>query len=557
MSNSGEEKKWLVKDHHQIIGPFTSSELKAELAKGSISPVATVCIPNQEFWAFVAAYSEFTGYTDITKLTSTYNFSTIRVTSPDQLLEQANQWKKGHSSSPAKEVSYDVIEEKPELQPSKVERKPKGNLFLIAGVAFLCFIVGVFYMSAYTKNKWQPSSSTLDSEKIGRVYFSVGNYAEAFRIWTEANNLNKYDELLFRILKFQLNNDLSQAPAIIKSNTHKAIDFSDMKQMIQALEHLKTDNLSSAEQGFAWLAYNSQSQNIRQSAFANLALVSSRARKCDFINKYKEEDFGNRNLIYFSCALCLLQSDSLTADQKNTTKNFLMKITQIPQDYYQEALLGLAYIQSTEGGEEVLPSIKNLLDSDPYLTEDHYYDVFIDRKTYSWPQLLPLCESIYSTNKDHKLFITFYAYCLIRSHRHEMAKNFIEKASLIDSKDVLIKTIHAYITDVVNFKSQSVLILGDAIQSNLDMTYTLPYILQARFCEQNKNWKCALQNWRLVLNNTPNSFSGLGGVAYSKYNQGQYEEAEIYVNRGFDVNADTHYSPLLFVKKMLKENKQQ
>jgi tetratricopeptide (TPR) repeat protein len=245
--------------------------------------------------------------------------------------------------------------------------------------------------------------------------------------------------------------------------------------------------------------------------------------------------------------------NSATVEQKMKAEYFLQEISKRREDYYQEAMVGLIYIKSQRGKAAVLNLIETLLDSDPELTNGYYYNVYIDRKFYSWPELLPMCEKIYSTNKDNQLMITFYAYCLVRAHRYELAQKFIQKAILIDSSNVLIKTVHAYIAGFINLRDQSVLILGDAIQSNFDMKYMLPYILQAQFCEENKDWECAVQNWRLVLKNTPNSISSLGGLAYAKYNQGHYGEARVYMERGFDIDDRGLYSRLLFVEKMLQE----
>ena len=556
MSDKNEEKKWLVKNNNQIIGPFTESELTEELKKGYISPFATACVPGQIFWGFIAAYPEFAHHTDITKLTQftksldsikTYTFGTQ--TLPYNYEGEVTDFT-SDSSSEVEDLPYKEIEKTSELTPVETKKK-KTNLFLLIG-SVVIFFVWLFFIFSNKEFDLRKSEGQFMSSDFGQAYFFTGDYSKAMDIWREKkkkNKLNKNNELQFQTLKFQLNNNISQGEEIIKLSEGQN---PDLKKIIRALVQLKTGNLQSARQLFNELISGSQSKEVRRAAFANLALLSAKEGDCQFFKRYREDQFGNRNLISFSFSLCILQSQSTSVDQRREAGGGVRELSQRPQDYYQETLVGLAYIKSQKG-QPVLDLIETLLDSDPELTKNYYYDVYIDRKVYSWPQFLPLCEQIYSTEKDNQLMITFYAYCLVRSHRHELAQEFIQKALLIDSKHVLIKTIHAYIAGFINLKDQSVLILGDSIRSNSDMRYVLPYILQAQFCEENEDWECAVQNWQLVLKNNPNSISSLGGLAYAKYNQGHYGEAKAYMERGFAIDDMGLYSRLLFVEKMLKE----
>ena len=552
MSDKNEEKKWLVKNNNQIIGPFTESELKTELDKGYLSPFATACVPGQMFWGFIAAYPEFASHTDTTRLTlftKSLRTDSQTYTGGTQTNPHENQDDQATDVlfSDAQDLPYKQIEEASEVA-SMEDKKSKINLFFL--LSSIVVLVGCVFLFFYNKKSDKhKSQDQLTASYFGQIYFATGNYLQALKMWEkEENALSQDNELLFKTLRFQLNNNIFQGEEIIKRYENRN---PDLKKMIRALIQLKTGDSQSAGQLFIELIDSAQSQDVKKAAFANWALLSAKTGNCEFFKKYMEDEFGNKNLISFSFSLCLLQSQSATADQKMKAESFLQVISQKPQDYYQESLVGLAYIKSQKG-EPILSLIVKLLDSDPELTKNYYYDVYVDRKIYSWPQLLPLCKQIYSTDKNNRFLVTFYAYCLVRSYHHELAQQFIKQAVLIDSKDVLIKTIHAYIVSSINFKDQSVLILGDAIQSNSDMQYVLPYILQAQFCEENEDWDCAVQNWQLVLKNTPDSISGLSGLAYAKYSQGHYEEAKAYMEHGFGVKNVGLYGRLLFVEKMLE-----
>ena len=563
-----EEKKWLIKNNNYILGPFTESEVKVELTKDYISPFAMACLPGQEFWGFIAVYPEFVHYADSTKLTQFTKSLRTDITQTHRLGIQTEpfhlQGGAKDSGSTLSPEAQAFLHQEMDIQTDEINTiqkyKKKINLFIIACSIVICSIL-VFIM--LNKPSTLDENNAASLHLLGRAYFDSGNYLKAKKVWEEernkGGNLSEANTLLFQILKFQLNNDFSQAETIMSTDESAGVNM-ESKQMIQALIELKTDNALSAERLLNELIETSQSKKLKKAAFANLALLSARNaaknENCDFFNKYIESEFGNRNLVYFAHSFCLLQSQSVSVDQRTKAERYLKEITQAPDyqeaPYYQEALLGLVYIKYMKG-EKVLPLITTLLDSNPYLTQSYYYDIHIDRGIYSWPQLFPLCEKIYSIKQDNRFFIIFYAYCLVRSHHYELAQKLIKKATVMNSEDVLTKAVNAYITGFIGMERRFALVLGDALRSNSDMKYMLPYILQARFCEESMDWNCAIKNWRQVLSHRPDSIAVLGNLAYAKYKQGHYEEAQEYVSRAFELNDEAFYSSLLFVEKSLKE----
>ena len=525
----------------------------------------------RSFWGFVAAYSEFSNHistTSITRLTQfTRTLNTPTPTEPvealasdskENLQSSVSQQSDGNTPVSETQVSYQIIKQSPELDSQEnVLKKNKYFNAILIGCSIVIVVCALFV--SFLKDKDQYGNKKQNAYKEGSAWFSVGDYLRAMRIWEQEqrnNQISADDKLLFQTLKFQLNDDILHSAAFLNfyKNKNKKI-ASSLQSIIQALVQIKTNNLSSVQQSLKQLAQTAPSQEIKQAAFANWALLSIKAGKCDFFKKYAEEEFGNKNLIKFAFSFCLLELPEVSAEQQDKAKETLQEITQSStRSYYQESMVGLAYIKQKQG-EKIEPVITALLDSNPYFTDEYYYNILIDRKIYSWPQLLPLCKNIYSTQEDNQLFISFYAYCLARAYNYELAQQFIIKAKRKDSTGVLIKAVHAYVAFLINLKDESSLILGDAIRSNSDMEYILPYILQARFCEEKEDWECAVKYWRLVLKNTPDSLSGLGGLAYAKYNQGYYEEAREYMGRGFAIDNNTLYSSLLFLKKEFKDKK--
>lgn len=568
MSGNSGEKKWLIKNNNQITGPFNQFQLEEEFKQGNISLFATACMPGQEFWSFIIAFPEFSHFADktqLTQLTKTFGTSSLQTISLYSAL--GTQTKKiqdptaPHTEKAAsepesdfavQEVPYDVVEDNTKPRLVKNIKKKKQGL-VIWGLA-LAAVAGLFFIVFYKEQtSTQPLTTSL-SVNTGRAYFSTGFYLKALQAWEEVrqkSSLDKETEALAQLVRFQLYDDISQSGAV--NHLSKPPDvISELQKMMKSLVQIKTGSLKMAKDSLNSLINTGQLQDIKQASLANLALISAQTGDCDFFNKHKENDVENKHLFHFASSFCLIPSLTLSVEQRQKVEASLKKIIKERGSYYQEAIVGLAYIQLQQG-KDVSTLIKSLLDSSPYLTGSYYYDIFVDRNIYSWPQLSPLCKKIYFKNANDKFFVTFYAYCLARSKKYNDSKDFIERAVAIDSTNALIKSVHAYIMETINLKDQSALILGDAIRSNSDMNYMLPYILQARFCENKKDWECAVENWQLVLKNRPNSLSSLGGLSYAKYYQGYYAEAREYMKRGINIDTLKLYSPLKFVETMLKE----
>ena len=561
MSEKSGDKKWLVKNNNQIIGPFDEFELGEEFKNGNISLFATGCVPGQEFWSFLIAFPEFSHLADktqLTQLTKTFGTSSLKTLSlypaSGTHTKTVTDPKASDSNFAVQELPYNVVEDAG--KPDSLENIKKKQQSLIIWISALAVVIGLTAAVFYKKQKaFNDSSATSSLSDTGRIYFSTGFYSKALQVWNDAelnNQLDKDAKARMQLVRFQLNNDISQAEAVMHLNKPPE-EIDELRKMMKALVQVKTGNFKMAQESLNELIHAQQLPSVKAAALANLALLSVRRGDCRFFDKHKKKGFTNKYLFHFAFSFCLLQTPSVSADQLGQAETSLQIILTEKGSYYQEALVGLAYIQ-WQKGKDVSSLMEDILDRSPYVTDNYNYDIFIDRNIYFWPQMLPLCEKIYSQQKDGKFFITFYAYCLTRSKHHNDARKFIERAVAIDSANVLIKSIHAYITETINLKDQSALILGDAIRSNSDRNYMLPYILQARFCEFKKDWECAIENWLLVLKNRPNSLSSFGGLSYAKYHQGYYAEAHVYVERGFKIDTLNLYSPLQFVKKMLEEN---
>ena len=537
---SDKDKNWLIKDQDLIQGPFSQEEVQEQLKKGHFSPFATACQPGQTFWGFLSGYPEFASWIDQTKLTQlttsltkTEDTTAVTFTKTKDTVLKARE-NKSEVLAEGQSLPYQVIKE------AKEQKKPTKALssFLAMSVLLIFIVLGGGYY--FLSQKAPAEKESLIQIDEGQAWFLAGHYQKAFKIWQSAPPISDPQAQSFKILKLRLNNDISVSHSLLRETK------GEVQALVQALTLLKSGDITMARQSWQKWIDTSASKDIKQSAYANMALLSAKEGRCDFFKGYQPAVFGHKALIDFLFAFCLLPSSS--SEDKKKAKELLEPIAKKQQSYYQEALLGMAYLQMEEGTLE--PTlIQKILDSDPYLTNMQSYPVWIDRGIYSWTEILPLCQKIYSAEKMDQLFVSLYAYCLSRARLYEEALMMIKTAEFSDPESALVKSLHAYMADLVHLKNESAQILGYALKFNGDRRYVLPYILQARFCEQNQNWACASENWGRVLKQDPNSLSGLGGIAYAKYKQGHAQEAKEYMNQGLSLSEGALYSPLLFLKR--------
>ena len=562
------EKKWLIKNNDIISGPYTKDEITKEWESGNISPFATICLPKQPYWLFITNYPEFSHLQQkTTESTTTSNqlvSQTITATVKKSNVSISNRTQIELKKQPPDNTPKPSQKTYPLRNPPPVsqqqapleaqdETKKKINLnFIYYGVAGLSIaLMAIFFFLLFTNTPSPQANSNGTQAPMGISYFKSGYYTKAIEYF-QNHSTNSEEQILLKILKLQLHNDIDSGKQLIESPTTKI--STQEEQMISALIQLKSNDIDSAKDVFIELSQSDSPKEIQTPALNNLILLSAKNGDCIQAGQYIKQGQSN-NLNSFALALCIIKSPTANTSQKRTAEKLLKSIIKKKQDYYQESLLVMTYLQKKDNrSADILPDIQTVLNIDPHLTDNHYHDIFVDRTIYSWNELIPLCQNIYDTQKDNKFYIAFYAYCLARFQDYESAKHLIQQSRSKDSEDTLLAALHAYIAQTSHLKEESVLILGNSVQHNSEFNYDLPYILQAQFCETNQDWDCAIDHWLLVLKNKPKSLSALGGIAYSKYQKFLYREAKAYMKRGLESDTDNTYSPMIYVHLEMQNN---
>lgn len=246
MSEKITEKKWLIKNNNQITGPFDQFQLEEEFKKGHISLFATACVPGQEFWSFIIAFPEFSHFADktqLTQLTKTFGTSNLKTVSLYSALGTQTQKVQNPMTSPIKEeaansdfavqeLPYNVVEDNTKSPLIEKIKKQKQLVFIWGSV--FAIMVGLFFVVFYKRQNSTQQLTTSLSFDTGRAYFSTGLYSKASQSWEEARQTHKLDketEALAQLIRFQLDDDISQSGAVDHLNQPPNV-LLELKKMI-------------------------------------------------------------------------------------------------------------------------------------------------------------------------------------------------------------------------------------------------------------------------------------------------------------------------------------
>ena len=577
--------KWLVKDDDYIIGPFTAKDIQTRMLSGQISPTEMALPSHQQCWIFLINYPEFNSWadkirrTDTTKLlyqmegtTITFdtNTHTFSFTSPANKATP-NESAEGGPPKPlatTKETAlpYQVVEERKPLshttEPEKVPKALENIMQLIKkmpGLFLLILAAGAIVFFTWWNETQKKAEAKKGTPPIqSELYFESGYYLKALSHWKkeqQSSRLKTKQKTWMQVVALQFQNKLKAGEALLKNNLR--LD-KDTKNMLKALIHVKNGDIKPALQHFRELTHHASSKEIQTAAHINRMQLAALTGHCDNIQS-KKLNLPDHTLATILYAFCFLSKSSVSpaSAEVQTIKKTLENIIKTPKAYYQEALLAKAYIHWLEKSSKNTRLIQKLLDTSPFLTADHYYSVFVDRSIYNWAGWQPLCTTLYQAYPKDKFYITLYSYCLSQSGMHKQARQYIQKAHQTDNDNPLIKAIHAYIIyhekqDGTHATQNSfTFLLSDAVDSNENYNYFLPYILQARFCEKNHDPECAIRHWQLVLQQDP--LSAYTGIANAYWHKKMYKEARHYLQYGMDYDKERKWRPLRLIHRQLKQ----
>lgn len=204
-------------------------------------------------------------------------------------------------------------------------------------------------------------------------------------------------------------------------------------------------------------------------------------------------------------------------------------------DFRQEAQVLAAYLALESGDrKQALILAKGALESDPFLTSEHYHTPFLHLQPLQWSSLLPLCRDL---NEKLKAPVTrsLFAICLELSGagQREVATQLITDALAASPEEPSLHAANAFIL----LSSGR----GEEARASLRLAskgepLALVSILQARACAELKDNACAEAEWSKLMDGSPGNPAALTGVALVKRAQGASDQATDLIRRALVIS---------------------
>ncbi len=414
----------------------------------------------------------------------------------------------------------------------------------IIGLSFVV-VAGVYMWQSVVLEKRKQDRFLKDTLTEARYFFSKGEYEKSLNLFKKVPVTQSQDRLSFSSLLLKLEGDSYRAEANLEniSDDHSNLEDQMRELVLQGMIEYQNGNYQLAQD------YLQRAQKISSSQLATINNVTlhiqmgQKEQALEILNKISLNK-QNKNFILFLKAY-------LSIDSKEEDVNeILQTVMEQRRDYAQESsLLSLYRDVVIMKKDNAIPLIRKLLDQDPYLTQEHFYDILSYNPRQVWKDfLLDLCNEVVKKSEGQSSFIALHSLCLAQSGLLISAQSNIEKALNQSPKDSLIQALYGYILLQNNQVDHSQIPVSQSVKNNLGDRYIFPFILHARWCEQMGQFKCAEKNWNKVKENKLYFLSSLGGLLRVYSRLGLKEKSSLLLQEGLRIAP--HYKTFLSHKSL-------
>ncbi len=559
------DKIWITRIKGHISGPFNSGEILKMIESKKLS-IKDEVNKSLKQWVYVQNASELdisssqtttkvplkkkdssaekTDMEDTIILDSPLPIEESEETQTAQVIEQKKQTalSKELNLEQAEVIDYKAEEfsasQKSSVQFETMDQvRKKASITSRKAVKYLWMLLalsaGAWIFFKYNSFFSQPP--TVFEVSKARIFFQQGEYHKALEMFKTLPLENDSDRLHLASLLVQLEGDAYQAQ--IHLNKINSLPPSDQSrlQILKGIMAHKNNDTETAQTFFNEALYLSPFLGALHKILLNIQNPKQALSILNQIDFSNEQIKNNQNL------LLLLKNYLEPPDKFEDLK------LSVHGDYRQEILLLLLRKQMLSNQKESYDeAIKQILDQDPYLTQEYKNDILSPTPLFIWKTLLlDICLDISAQGDEQSHFIALKSLCLAQSGLNIEAMKTIEQARTQSPRDPLINSLYVFISSQNNLDKDT--LLDYSLKQN--KSYKLPIILKARFCQMQKDVFCTHSRWSQIMQMEPQPLSAITGSAWSFIQMGKKEEAQKLIQTGFSL---THrYKPLLQLKNSL------
>ena len=565
------EKKFLIRSSGQILGPFLKREVIDLIKEGRISSFDEVAEP-YTIWLYMEDHSEFkaiittmdfqTRLTNfVTKVTSSISSksdSTVKTetggkhqtkTDTKTLTDRKNVNLGIQMKKTAKEVEVEVMEKSKLKSPAKyqsrtnreknIRKKVNKTIKLVwFSIIFFSLSIGAYIVyKEFIKPFQYKQEIVRQLNTEGRKFYKAGAYKKALFYYEKAysqNVLQPEDLLSLGGLYFQ-ENKLQKLSLILDEFVKLSVSKTEEWFLLNGLLSFVRDDFTQAEIYFQQAVSGNQ-----VTALLNLSILKWKLRdyksSLAYLDQVTKEGY-ERGIVFYLKALNLFFQNKTEEFVNYMDKELLFGTeTSILQEFHQELYFMLAYSYLRQGkADQFEDTLKIFFNQDPFLFREYKYSPFMAVQELDWTHFYPYCKSLFDTNPKRSLLKALHGFCYLKAGSLQKGFKLITSAKNKEPQNPLFLSLYAYfflLKGESSLQAEQVLSLID-YNINRQKQF-LPYIIQAYFFEQKKDWGRALISWKSLVSLSPDSISGLAGMGLSYHKLGQPLKADMYKKRGLD-----------------------
>ncbi len=528
------DKLWIVRSHSEIIGPISKDEVQEHLVLNNISSQDEICSSLGE-WVFIRDEETFAQFLKSKEfLRGTKNeFEHTQHTYTDILTaENTFEVSNRHyvpTASPAQ----------------KLESTPARNFipFYLLGALVIVVSGGVFFLK---NTKVMMPNLNFNIEDVNQKLTSY-DYSSAYKMLSSMSAERRQELGIGSLYQTLL------------------LSLSENKELI-----LKEISPEQAQEKFVLGHYLLKTGQFKE------AINFYKQKMSD--DKYNLEAWAQMGQVYYEMDDAQKALDFyMEAYSRGYKKSWLLlrifdahsKVFAIDKDfekfsYIKEIFiqkLSLSNIFSTELLKRLFSIWPHLEDADKRQIEGFAYDqdFFIsDERVVTLDldhRFEQLSSQVCENNKVQLEESQIYFLCLSLFDEFEKAIAVGARSErLKQNQDSKLQSLMAYNYYKAGLRSQFIISLAKAQESGFMDSSLFSHILQARFCENEKDLKCSLKHWSQVLNRQPHSI--VAKIKVSKINDemGKESEASHSLKKAaeFVEDAEFHRDFLKLQKKYIK-----
>ncbi len=573
---------WLVKSSGRILGPFTQAELSAKLKTRELSIHDEAAVP-QAFWRPLCDEKKFEKIVNEvrqevnsdTSITKTFSDEMTLTDEYHPISDDLTGEIDTKNLELTKEIIIENLKDETQIPPETTPQPVKSfgyqasdvasagaqmlnkKMWLTVGTVAVLLLVLVLIQTLIIKPK-------SDHEKydeyvsLGKDAIHLGLYKEALDNLSAAYEINSEGKDIYIFLAPLLVHLTSQS-FLAEELLHSVESDGEPKIKKRAITALGTLGYKDGNKSLATIFYK-KALDIDPNytpALVNLGLLQSlrsnyRKSSKSFKRALKIDDEPEMIRFYYALSLVAQLKGEIVLNKLLQAQKHLRWVAKKGAFLAQESKLMLIYLSVLTNPKKYADKeVTSLLDMDPEQSNNHRYNLFINQNWVQWSSLVEYCNAIKLSVKKEHLKTTLDAFCSIKALKRDKASKLADKLAHQAPKDALAQAVVGYIKDNLNLESEARIAVKGAVKNNSKHKFSLPMILQARFCMREQNYECTLRESTLVLKNKPRNLMALSMLATTHFHDGEFDKAGQLLRDGLRVS--TEYSPLLMLKKQMQE----